>query len=79
MFYAYEVNDWAWPRVHVNVRTFTQFAQTASLLALKVSMHYNSLYDFRTIFSLLSVRKKNTCHGIGNHTHTHMLLMDIIW
>ena len=37
MFYAHEVNEWEWPRVHVNVTTFTQFAQTASLLALKLS------------------------------------------
>ena len=44
MFYAHEVNKWAWPRVLVNVTTFTQFAQTASLLALKVSMHYNFVY-----------------------------------
>ena len=29
MFYANEVSEWAWPRVHVNVMTFTQFAQTA--------------------------------------------------
>ena len=37
MFYGHEGNEWAWPRVHVNVTTFTQFVQTANLLALKVS------------------------------------------
>ena len=44
MVYAHEENEWAWPRVYVNVTTFTQLAQTASLFALKVSMHYNFVY-----------------------------------
>ena len=32
MFYAHEVNEWAWPRVHVQVTTFTQFAQAVACL-----------------------------------------------
>ena len=66
MFYAHELNEWVWPRVQVKVTTFTQFAQTASLLALKVSMHYNFVHiqywtDFQTFFSGLvcgSLEKK---------------------
>ena len=56
MFYTHEVNEWAWPRVHVYVTTFTQFAQTASLLALNVSMHYNFVYGLISgqFFFLLS-------------------------
>ena len=26
MFYAHEVNEWTWPRVHVNVMTVAQTA-----------------------------------------------------
>ena len=55
MFYAHEVNEWAWPRVHVNVTTFPQFAQTASLLALNIYALQLCIWaDFQTIFFLLS-------------------------